>query len=298
MSTVTHADQNATPTPIPHPYIEELRKRKAESIGIIKAYQQDIAYSKKMQRIRDCAGILILNGKLNQDTGEIIQAPITTRFCGDPYCPVCQWRRWWKWCCHLKRAIPRIMVQNPTALPYMLTLTVRNCAVTEIRQTVTAMSKAWTRLLKRREFAAVTGWVRTIEITKADDDTAHPHFHCLLLVDTTEPIDWQRAWQMSLGVPYAPAVQAELVIRDAGISNTLKYMVKLSDDLTADQEWFLTLVEQTARTHRIASGGLLRGVMRQHKKASDNSVLLDRTDHVHVMKWRWDEERGDYVLHT
>ena len=294
MSTVAHVDQNATLHPYGSKYIEELSKRKAESCEVIKAYQTDIAYSRKMQRMRDCASVLTSCGDWNHDTGEISLTSIRTRYCGDPYCSICQWRRWWKWCCVLKRAIPPILAQHQTALPYMLTLTVRNCPVMEIRQTVTAMGRAWSRLVRRKEFIAVLGWVRTIEITKADDGTAHPHYHCLLLLDTPKPVDWQRAWQASLSVPYTPVVKSEIIIHDACVDNALKYMVKLSDDLTSDQTWFLTMVKQTAGMHRIATGGLLRNAFGQKKKLGDNGVLSDK---VSVDKWRWDEGEG-YIHYT
>ena len=69
-----------------------------------------------------------------------------------------------------------------------LTLTVRNMPVCELRDALQHMNKSWQRLIKRKEFKAVQGWIRTTEITRGKDGSAHPHFHILLMV----PPSWFR----------------------------------------------------------------------------------------------------------
>ncbi len=51
----------------------------------------------------------------------------------------------------------------------------------ELRLTVKEMNKSWNKLVKRKQFPAL-GWVKSLEVTKSQDLTAHPHFHCLLVV--------------------------------------------------------------------------------------------------------------------
>ncbi|MDI4746156.1 protein rep, partial [Salmonella enterica subsp. enterica serovar Kentucky] len=34
----------------------------------------------------------------------------------------------------------------------------------------------------RKEFKPVQGWIRTTEVTRGRDGSAHPHFHTLMMV--------------------------------------------------------------------------------------------------------------------
>ncbi|WP_296259498.1 MULTISPECIES: protein rep [unclassified Pseudomonas] len=44
-------------------------------------------------------------------------------------------------------------------------------------ETLTALSAGWQRLKDRNEFKPVFGWVRTTEVTRGRDGSAHPHLH-------------------------------------------------------------------------------------------------------------------------
>ena len=55
-----------------------------------------------------------------------------------------------------------------------LTLTVRNCAIEELGETLSRMNTAFQRLKDRKEFRPVQGWIRTTEVTRGSDGSAHP----------------------------------------------------------------------------------------------------------------------------
>ena len=67
------------------------------------------------------------------------------------------------------------------------------------------MNKAWQRLIQRKLFPAI-GWLRSTEVTRGKDGSAHPHFHCLLLVSSSyfsgkgylKQNDWVEMWRSSL----------------------------------------------------------------------------------------------------
>ncbi|MCE4093463.1 protein rep, partial [Klebsiella pneumoniae] len=63
-----------------------------------------------------------------------------------------------------------------------LTLTVRNCAIGELGDTLSRMNTAFQRLKDRKEFRPVQGRIRTTEVTRGSDGSAHPHFHTLMMV--------------------------------------------------------------------------------------------------------------------
>ena len=53
-----------------------------------------------------------------------------------------------------------------------LTLTVRNCAIEELGETLSRMNTAFQRLKDRKEFRPVQGWIRTTEVTRGSDGSA------------------------------------------------------------------------------------------------------------------------------
>ncbi|MBE3060577.1 protein rep, partial [Klebsiella pneumoniae] len=63
-----------------------------------------------------------------------------------------------------------------------LTLTVRNCVIEELGETLSRMNTAFQRLKDRKELRPVQGWIRTTEVTRGSDGSAHPHFHTLMMV--------------------------------------------------------------------------------------------------------------------
>jgi hypothetical protein len=134
-------------------------------------------------RLRDCSGFLGFAWVDDSDTGELRLKLRAARFCRVRHCPVCQWRRSLMWQARFLQALPSIEAAYPKARWLFLTLTLRNCAIGNLRRTLQSMNEAWHRMVKRSEFAGnVQGWVRATEVTRGQDDSAHPHFHCLLMV--------------------------------------------------------------------------------------------------------------------
>ncbi|MDK7192887.1 protein rep, partial [Bifidobacterium sp. UMB1197] len=86
------------------------------------------------------------------------------------------------WQARFYQALPKIVADYPSSRWLFLTLAVRNCAIDDLGETLTAMNSAFQRLKDRKEFAPVQGWIRATEVTRGKDGSAHPHFHCLLMV--------------------------------------------------------------------------------------------------------------------
>ena len=65
------------------------------------------------------------------------------------------------------------------------------------------------------------GWVRAVEITRGRDGSAHPHYHCLLMVPPTyfqadylKQSEWAWLWQECLRVNYRPVIDVKTVKAD------------------------------------------------------------------------------------
>jgi len=141
----------------------------------------------------------------------------SARFCRVRLCPVCQWRRSMMWRARFLKALPKICGDYPKGRFIFLTLTVRNCRLEDLRETIAWMNTSWLKMIKRKNFPAL-GWIKCIEVTRSEDDMAHPHFHCLLMVNQTyfsrgyiSQADWSKMWKECLKVDYTPIVNIKRV---------------------------------------------------------------------------------------
>lgn len=273
----------------------DTRRQETEDVGLIYAQAQAAEFERYAQRMAACSGKLGFDWLTDKETGEMSLKLKTAQFCRVRNCPVCQWRRQLMWQARFYTAIPKIMAEHPKARWLFLTLTIKNCDITELYSTLTHLNQSWQRLIKRKEFAPVLGWVRSTEITRGKKDgSAHPHFHVLMMVPpswfTTKYVKhsrWVEIWQSCLRIDYAPTVNIKTVkskdkaialdspdfLRGA-VKETLKYSVK-PGDMTDDPEWFLELTRQTHRKRVIATGGALKDVLRVEDESNDDLLLLN-----------------------
>lgn len=237
-----------------------------------------VGYERYSQRVSECSQWLTYALKANDD-GELRLKLRDAKFCRVRHCPVCQWRRSMMWRARFFKALPAVQEKYPTGRWLFLTLTVRNCAITDLRQTLQWMNAAWQRLVQRKGFPAL-GFVKSVEVTRGKDSSAHPHFHCLLLVPAgyfkrgyISQAKWTELWKSCLKADYDPVIDVRAVkattptlnaTLDTGngalmkaLCETLKYTVKESD-LIADPDWLQELTRQLHKTRAITIGGVLK----------------------------------------
>jgi plasmid rolling circle replication initiator protein Rep len=213
------------------------------------------------------------------------------RFCRVRHCPVCQWRRSLMWKAKAYKVLPKIVEEFPTYRWLFLTLTVKNCAIADLRETLTWMHESFKRLTKLKDFPAV-GWLKSTEVTRGKDGSAHPHFHCLLLVRPSyfgknyiKQAEWVELWRRSLRIDYNPVLDVQAVKKGQQpmqlVPELLKYCTKESD-LTADREWFLELTRQMHKMRTIATGGVLKKYLRELEQEPEDLIGKDEQDEVEV----------------
>jgi len=281
-------------------------QHRAQAQQVEGLYQRTV-YDQYAGRIRGCTGYLGFAWETDS-AGEARLKLRSAHFCRVRHCPVCQWRRSLMWTARLLKALPAIEQAHPTARWIFLTLTLRNCPVRELRDTLRHMNAAWNRLRLRPEFANhVLGWVRTTEVTRGRDNRAHPHFHCLLLMrpgyfagkNYVRQARWAELWKEVARLDYTPIVDVRAVKNHRGtpgetplkraISETLKYAVK-PQDLLRSREWLLELTYQVHGLKFVSTGGLLRNVIRENEESDEDLMLLDEGgdsgDPVLFFEWR------------
>jgi hypothetical protein len=143
-------------------------------------------------------------------------------------------------------------------------------------------------LSQRQTFRVVLGWIRTTEVTRGSDGTAHPNFHVLMLVPSNyftknyiSHSRWVEMWRMALRVEYTPVVDIRAVKGTArqswditqAVRETLKYSVKPSD-MKADAAWFLEITLQLRGLRFITSGGVLKDMLRPDDESQEDLLLL------------------------
>jgi hypothetical protein len=152
------------------------------------------------------------------------------------------------------------------------------------------MNKSFAKLVKSKAFPAI-GWIRSTEVTRGKDGTAHPHYHCLLLVPSTyfkgnhylTTAKWACMWQKALKVGYIPMTHLKAIRAHSGeelanqICHTLKYAVKPSD-LLHDADWLSELTSQLHRTRAVAIGGVLKDYLAEIDEDKDDLIHIKEID--------------------
>ena len=190
------------------------------------------------------------------------------------------------WKAKAYKILPKVLTDYPKIRWLFLTLTVRNCEITSLKDTLAWMNKAFKRLNELKDFPSV-GYIKTTEVTrgKTPPGSAHPHFHILMMVKPSyfshgyiSQAKWVELWQKSLRVDYKPILDVQaLKPQDSLIgllAEVIKYSVKESD-ITLDREWFLELTRQLHRTKAIAVGGVLREYLRELEEDPEDLIGKD-----------------------
>lgn len=163
-------------------------------------------------RMRECGDIVLMQhcphcGKTHAFTGNL---------CRDRLCPLCGWRlslaRYGQML-QVLRLLDGAFRANDIRVS-MLTLTLRNCKLTDLHDTLLAMSKAWGLMRRQKLILDLYGWTRSLEITyNAKANTYHPHMHMLLFSiggsaadDADFTMQAKRAWKTALGIDYEPII--------------------------------------------------------------------------------------------
>ena len=275
----------------------DVHRGQSDDVGGI--YATAVEFERYATRMADCGGVLRFGWMTTPETGETALRLREAHFCRVRHCPVCQWRRSLMWQARFYQSLPEIVQAQPKARWLFLTLTVRNCPIDELAATLKAMNAGWQRLKDRKEFGPVLGWVRTTEVTRGRDGSAHPHFHALLMVPPSmlagshyvKQARWVELWRDCMRLDYLPVVDVRAVKERApeagqtasdarsaalqrAVAETLKYSVKPSD-MTADADWFLELTRQTHKRRFVATGGALKDVLRVDEETDRDFVMGD-----------------------
>ncbi len=117
------------------------------------------------------------------------------------------------------------------------------------------------------------------------------------------------AWREALRIDYDPVVDVrsvksarrvpdEVNVGDllGAVRETLKYSVKPSD-MTAEVSWFLEITRQLRKRRFVASGGILKDILRPDKETEEDLLLLreaEPSDEEASVFFDWNRPVGRY----
>lgn len=252
---------------------------------------------KRAARIGWCSRTLCLDGD-----GRIMHREA----CHARGCPMCQSLRAARWSHRLRAGLLAMLASEAEPLTFAhLTLTVRNCAVGELRDHTRAIHQALQRMTERAVFPAL-GHVRNTEVSvNLKAGTVHPHVHVLLVLPGSyfaAPWHYQPAarkggrrrivpgymshaeyvalWQECARLDYAPSVRIQAVNLTTprgrqALYEVAKYGVKPASLSRMPPAMLPAFFEQLHHTRAIAVSGLLRRYVQEPEE--DDGAREERT---------------------
>lgn len=305
------SNQNDEPQPAE---LEETAKRKCKLDKAQLAKKAAEGVNPKLgKRIGGCRSWISLDLLEHLKTHEKARRVRKTYSCDvNKFCPVCAWDNAQEVSKDLRGRLAALKKAGIEYQQIFLTLTVRNCALDKLRQTLAAMSVGWRRLMqtKRWKEAVTGGFFRGTEYIgdRTPKGQAHPHFHAILLVPSSyfkgssyiNHDEWVQMWRKAMRLDYDPVVGVERITERrrkhqdevaAAVAEVAKYSVTPSTIERLTSKEFGLLYKQTKGLRQFAYGGELAQILPLLEPDDFNS---EEWKALGIELWSWGA--GRYVL--
>ena len=278
----------------------------------------DCNFTKYSQNVLKCGSYLLFSVQEHISTKEHRKRLKEANFCRFKFCPMCAWRKARNLSGQLLQALEAIQSEKEVECIF-LTLTIKNPPINQLKKAVKHMNEAFQRMTQTKKYKqAVLGHLKSLEIL--GDNTpvgeAHPHFHCLLVVDKKyfksryyiKQGEWQEMWKKALRVDYAPSVDvrkirvkknSNLTALQSAVFEVAKYAVKYTDLVVRPDDDFKFIINQTYRMRFYATAGILKDKINL-KKVEEDLINLDENIEAEWIEikeelYRW--INSDYYLY-
>jgi plasmid rolling circle replication initiator protein Rep len=290
----------------------DIHKLLSDSIQQAFGASSDKAQIRRADRMENCASWLVFNLMRDPDDQELKHKLQKALFCRVRLCPTCQWRRSLAWKARFHEAWEPMFEEYPEARFLHVVLTVPNCSVGTLKETVTHMNRSWNRMIARKGWPAL-GFLRSVEVTRnKKTNTAHPHFHVLVMVRKSyfgknywSKEEWRNQWAKALKVdsesiihPFVRAIPAgsKDEVMNA-VKEVAKYAVKADDVIDCFKtvkgtKWFLTLDRQLLAIKSVTTGGAIKMFMNKdgEEDISEEEMIQKKDEEKSKIEavWRYD----------
>jgi len=213
-----------------------------ELLQIARGFDSSVISDSRLLSVQECASWLKF-AEQSDGRRKLSQA----NFCRLRLCPMCAWRRSLKLFAQVSSITEAILAEKKARFLFV-TLTVRNVAGSELRDTIRRMNEGFKYLVQdSRKFTATAGlkknllgYMKAVEVTyNVERNDFHPHIHCIFEVlpnyfggrerGYLTHSDWRLMWQSVMKLEYEPQVNVK-AIKDNGskaVAELAKYPVKM-----------------------------------------------------------------------
>ena len=274
-STITMDNIHADTREDQDPLLGLLKHHLQGYISHVWRFYAEAGDEKKAKRCEECGTLPLFELWEHLMTAERRRKLKGANFCKVRWCPTCAWLKSRKYAGEVRSILTQLESLRPVRYVF-LTLTMKNVPLTELKDALKTMNRAFKLLALSPEFKGVVlGYVRALEALGGNTPAgeAHPHFHVLLVVKPEyfskgyiTQARWSELWQRCLRADYVPVVDVRKVkpkcegrtARDSGIFETVKYIAKPQDIGSLCQSDFEELDRQMKGIKQYTQGGILK----------------------------------------
>lgn len=163
---------------------------------------------RRVKQVRNC------NNYMETSNDRIYRA----FFCKVRLCPLCSWRRSLKITMHVREILTAMFKDNSDYEFIFATFTIPNVRPECLKPKMQQMLRAWREMTKVKNGnsdavrfnGSILGWYRGLEVTRnTKNNTYHPHFHCIFVVDKwyfkdkryIKQAEWLDMWRRAMQDP-------------------------------------------------------------------------------------------------
>ena len=228
-------------------------------------------------------------------------------FCKDRLCPMCNWRKSLKVFAQISKIMDAMEKENEYAFIF-LTLTIKNCSGSDLKDTLEILRKGYSKLLRKKECAsAFQGSFATWEVTyNRNTNEWHPHIHAIIAVKKyyfsgkyyISQERFRELWSECIKTDYLPLVNVKKVKSDenlgisikSAVCEVAKYAVKgsdvvMMDDLDQSTKNVIVLLDALNKKRLITMTGCFKEL---HKKLNLDDVEDGDLTHINEDEMRPD----------
>ena len=254
-----------------------------------------------MSRIKICGDFLAFIADKQVENKKLAKG----NFCSHRFCPLCAWRQTKKDALKIDVLMKYINIENEKEFIFV-TLTTPNVPASELKNEIDFYNKSFKKLLERKEFEHIKGYIRKLEVTyNAERSDFHPHFHIIFAVNkryfkTKEYIKHQdllNLWRDVTGKPEITQVDIRRIKQNENKTEVYEiatYSAKPSQYIENGKEIFDVFYDTLSGRQLLVYSGLFAKANKKFKtKELEKYKLLDENIYYWFLKYFW--AGGEYL---
>ena len=213
-----------------------------------------------------------------------------------------------------------IINEYPKHTWHFVTLTTKNCHVSNLRNAINTLNSSFQRLIRGDKFSRYfkqnqieygnAGYFKSIEISMCENDDmmCRPHIHILFHLPPSfyYPVNyislkkleelWKTALSCNIPSDYEPSVDKKKIDHEiSDIACVGSYIVKHEINLSKNKEFTVLYIENIRRARLISKAGTLRDITKDNKSSKDIKTKDDINIEDDIKTFKYDVLSSKYL---